>query len=285
MSVTEWSWDESLYAGAAVHYVAGRAPYSPALGPAVAERLRLCGEETLLDVGCGPGPLVLALGPFFGQVEAVEPDRGMLDLARERAQAAGMSNVTWYKCRAEELPERITGITAATFGQSFHWMDRPKVARSIHERLRSGGAFIKVGLGRAEPGDLHDCGPAIPREDIHELVVQHLGPGRRAGRGTLSNPPPPGFGVSDDRSHAEILEASGFERSEAISLPGEGALTRSIDQVVSLVLSNSASTPHLLGRQLGSFVADLRDLLAEASPRGTFTEPRPSTEVIIWWKS
>jgi SAM-dependent methyltransferase len=285
MSVTEWTWDESLYAGAAAHYVAGRPPYSAALGSAVADTLCLCGDEKLLDVGCGPGPLVLALGPFFGQVAAVEPDGGMLDLARDRAQAAGMSNVTWYKCRAEEMPERITDLTAASFGQSFHWMDRPKVARSIYARLRSGGAFIKVGLGREEPSALHDRGPAIPREDIKKLVVQHLGPDRRAGRGTLSNPPPPGFGVSDGRSHAEILAASGFERSEAISLPGEGALTRSADQVVSLVLSNSASTPHLLGGQLGSFLEHLRNLLAEASPQGTFTEPAPSTEVTIWWKS
>jgi ubiquinone/menaquinone biosynthesis C-methylase UbiE len=89
------------------------------LGATLAERLHLRGGETLLDVGCGPGPLVLALGSFFGQVEAVDPDKGMLDLATHRALVEGVTNVRWHRCRAEEMPEDITDVTVATFGQSF----------------------------------------------------------------------------------------------------------------------------------------------------------------------
>jgi len=50
-----WSWDESLFAGAASYYEQGRLPYAPGLAEAFARCLDLEGQARLLDVGCGPG--------------------------------------------------------------------------------------------------------------------------------------------------------------------------------------------------------------------------------------
>ena len=58
-----WSWDESLFAGAAGYYQQGRLPYAPGLADVFARSLGLDGRGRLLDLGCGPGTVTLRLAP------------------------------------------------------------------------------------------------------------------------------------------------------------------------------------------------------------------------------
>jgi hypothetical protein len=53
-----WTWDESLFAGAAAYYQQGRLPYAPGLAEAFARSLALDGQGRLLDVGWMDGPRV-----------------------------------------------------------------------------------------------------------------------------------------------------------------------------------------------------------------------------------
>jgi cyclopropane fatty-acyl-phospholipid synthase-like methyltransferase len=46
------------YRSAARHYERGRVPYAPALIRRVAEVTGLGGQHRVLDLGCGPGPIV-----------------------------------------------------------------------------------------------------------------------------------------------------------------------------------------------------------------------------------
>jgi hypothetical protein len=46
-----WSWDESLFAGAARYYEQGRLPYAPGLADVFARSLALDGQGRLLDAG------------------------------------------------------------------------------------------------------------------------------------------------------------------------------------------------------------------------------------------
>jgi hypothetical protein len=50
----DWEWDETLYAGSARYYAAGRMAYPAALGDGLRDELGLDGSGRLLDVGCGP---------------------------------------------------------------------------------------------------------------------------------------------------------------------------------------------------------------------------------------
>jgi cyclopropane fatty-acyl-phospholipid synthase-like methyltransferase len=50
----EWSWDPTLYAGAAAFYTRGRVANPQALAQRLAAALSLDGSGRLLDVGCGP---------------------------------------------------------------------------------------------------------------------------------------------------------------------------------------------------------------------------------------
>jgi len=284
--VVGWEWDETLFAGTAAYYRRGRLHYAPGLADTLAEALNLDGRGRLLDVGCGPGVLALALAHLFGEIVGVDPDGGMIAEAEREAALAGVAGKTaWVRARAEELPAGLGEFTVAAFGQSFHWMDRDQVAATVKGMLRPGGALVHIADLKTETGAA-DTGaaetrtadgsphPAVPYEAVDALVKRYLGPVRRAGRGTLPHGTPGG--------EAEVFRRAGFAPAQRRVVPGGQPLVRTVDDVVAWTFSMSSSAPHLFGTRRDDFEADLRRLLREASPEGRFSERRPSTEVFIW---
>ncbi|MDX3072558.1 class I SAM-dependent methyltransferase [Streptomyces sp. MI02-7b] len=276
MAATDWEWDDTLFSGTAPYYRRGRLPYAPGLVDTLAGELALDGRGRLIDVGCGPGTLALSLAHLFAETVGVDPDRGMIAEAERDAVGVGMSDRTrWVCARAEELPSGLGTFTVATFGQSFHWMDRDLVAATVRDMLRPGGALVHVSDAKAESrpvdGLLH---PAVPYAAIEELVRQYLGPVRRAGRGTLPRGTPGG--------EAAILSRAGFSGPRRHLVPGGQALERTCDDVIAWAFSMSFSAPHLFGPRRGGFEDDLRRLLRETSASGRFSERLPSTEVLVW---
>ncbi|MFI6587382.1 class I SAM-dependent methyltransferase [Embleya sp. NPDC050493] len=273
-----WEWDETLFAGTAEYYRRGRLPYAPGLADALAEALRLDGRGRLIDVGCGPGTVALSLAHLFHEIVGVDPDGGMIARARRDAGDHGVAAKTrWVRARAEELPAGLGVFTVATFARSFHWMDRDRVAATIRDMLTPDGALVHICDLKTEPRTVDGLPhPAVPYVAIGELVEQHLGPVRRAGRGVLRHGTPGG--------EAEVYARAGFARCRRLVVPGGQALERTCDDVVAGVFSMSYSAPHLFGRRLGDFEADLRRLLWQASPSGRFSERLPSTEVFVRWK-
>ena len=168
-----WTWDETLYAGSAEHYVRGRMPYPPELGLVIRDELGLDGRGRLLDVGCGPGPLTAVLAPYFREVVGVDADAGMIAGAGRR----GLRNARWSQLRAEQLPAGLGTFDVVSFAQSFHWMDQPLVAERVRPMVT--GAWVHVVRQHSSrPGE-----SGLDR--IDELVTRYLGPVRRAGQGTL----------------------------------------------------------------------------------------------------
>lgn len=90
-----WSWDETLYAGSAAHYVAGRLPYPLELGERIAAEVWLSGRGRAVDVGCGPGSLTLVLAPDVDEVVGIDADGAMIEEATAAACRAGLRNVSW----------------------------------------------------------------------------------------------------------------------------------------------------------------------------------------------
>ena|ERR1700679_2830033 len=54
-------------------YARHRKSYPPEFSRKVAEEIGLCGAETLLDVGCGPGILTIGFAPFVGGCSGLDP--------------------------------------------------------------------------------------------------------------------------------------------------------------------------------------------------------------------
>ncbi|MDN3239073.1 class I SAM-dependent methyltransferase [Glycomyces tritici] len=270
-----WEWDETLFAGSAAHYSVGRVPYPTGLADAVRVALGLDGTGRLLDVGCGPGSLTLPLAPHFASTVGVDPDAGMLAEAARRAEEAGLTGIEWRQLRAEALPDDLGVFKVAAFAQSFHWMDRPLVARRVRAMLEPGGFWIHVGATThrgAEVGALPH--PAPPWDRIGELVAGYLGPVRRAGQGFL-----PGGTAGGEE---DIMREAGYTKVARLQVDDGRVFERDVDSVVSAVFSLSSSAPHLFAERLPAFETELRALLADAAPDGRFSEREVSTGVVIW---
>jgi len=270
-----WEWDPSLYSGSAGYYTRGRLPYPEALAEALTTELHLDGSGRLLDVGCGPGSLTLLLANRFAQAIGLDADHDMLDEAGRLAAQKGTDNVRWLHMRAEELPAGLGSFRLVTFAQSFHWMDRPRVAAAVHGMVAPGGACVHVSAmtHQGVEGDVALPHPRPPHSSIAELVRTYLGPERRAGQGLLPHGTPSG--------EEEIYRAAGFTGPRRIELPGR-EVTRVTDDIVAVVFSLSSSAPHLFGDDGARFEAELRQLLSSASPSGMFSEQLGEIAIDIW---
>lgn len=272
-----WQWDRTLFSGSAAHYDRGRLPYAPGYAARLAGTIGLDGRGRLLDVGCGPGTVILALARYFAGAVGVDPDEDMLAEARRRAELLGVRNTSWTEARAEDLPAGLGGFRVVLFAQSFHWTDRDRVAATVSGMLEPGGWFVHMSDLKeppAHPAPLPH--PAPPFERIGALVRGYLGEVRRAGQGVLLHGTP--------NREDLVLARAGFEDFRRLVVPAGGVVDRSTDDVVAWVFSRSDTAPHLFGERLGDFERDLRELLREASPGGVFAERLPDTEIMYWHK-
>ena len=272
-----WQWDETLYLGSAPYYVRGRPPYAPGLADALRQILTLDGQGRLLDVGCGPGVVTLPLAHLFTEAVGLDPDPGMLAEGARRAAEAGVGNIVWVRGRGEDLPAGLGRFRVATFAQSFHWMDRDRVAAIVFAMLEPGGALVHISdlkEDQARNRSVKFPHASPPFEAIRELIRHYLGPVRRAGQGFLRYGSPDGEAI--------ILRNVGFQHPERVQVPAGGVQERNADDLVAWVYSLSGSAPHLFGDRLDEFETDLRHLLDDASPSGLFAQQPPDTEVFIW---
>ena len=116
----------------------------------------------MLDVGCGPGIVALTLADLFADVVGVDADAEMLAEAQRRADALGVTNAAWVQCHAEAMTDDLGRFECATFGQSFHWMDRERVARVVFGLLQPGGALVHVDTVVDDPAAAAPAVAAIP---------------------------------------------------------------------------------------------------------------------------
>jgi hypothetical protein len=181
--------------------------------------------------------------------------------------------------RAEELPGTLGRFRVVAFAASFHWMDRPKVARLVRSMLDRGGVAIQLdapsyrcdALAKAAVSGLPH--PFPPDDAIVELRRRYLGPDTRAGRSIRNSSP--------DGEDAIFIDA-GFASAREIIVPDGRVLERTVDDLVAMRFSSSPTAPHLFGDRVGVFEADLRQLLAEASSSGLFSVRLPDNIVRIW---
>ena len=123
----------------------------PALGffPRSAEHLpgylALSGSEHVLDVATGTGTAAIALARSLpgGRVTGVDFSQGMLEMARAKVSAAGMSNVTLMQMDMQELefPTGHFDAASCAFGV-FFVQDMLSQVRLIADKVKTGGRFV-----------------------------------------------------------------------------------------------------------------------------------------------
>jgi ubiquinone/menaquinone biosynthesis C-methylase UbiE len=273
-----WSWDQSLFAGAASYYERGRLPYASDLAAVFARGLALDGHGRLLDVGCGPGTVTLRLAPLFEAAVGLDPDPEMLACASRAAASQDVHNVVWVRQRAEALPAGLGSFRAVTFAASFHWMDRPRVASAVATMLDPGGAVVQVDAPGYRADELaaetgHLPFPPPPDDALDQLRRQYLGTDRRAGQGIRNTSP----GGED-----QVFQQAGFLSAQTVTVPDQRIVERTTDDVVARVFSSSSTAPHLFGDSRQDFEADMRGILSRASPAGRFSLRLPDNILRIW---
>src|ERR1022692_2138091 len=77
-----------LFASTVEFYARYREPYPPVFFEKVAEQIALRGDESLLDIGCGPGLLAIGFAPFVGRCTGLDPGTGMIAAAKAAAAEA-----------------------------------------------------------------------------------------------------------------------------------------------------------------------------------------------------
>jgi SAM-dependent methyltransferase len=109
---------------------------------------RLTRAARVLDVGCGPGAALLRLARLIpdGEVVGIDVSRGMLEIAAERARAAGVRNVALFQVGAAEIPARFRGEFDLAYScLVHHHLEDPRAAvRAISAALRPGGAYAAI---------------------------------------------------------------------------------------------------------------------------------------------
>lgn len=265
------SHDRDLFAGTAYYYARYRAPYPAELFDFLTGEFALDESGAALDLGCGTGQLALPLSHRVGAVWAIDPDPDMIAAGvHAEASSARTGRIRWILGRGEDLPTfGLTGLRLCTMGASFHWMDRELVLKSLDEVVGADGGVALVS-GSASIFSKSDSAQGAWLDVARQVVMEFLGPQRRAGRGTYSHP---------KRSHEEVLAGSPFREVTVRRFTSTRNLT--VDDVTGQQLSTSYASPALLGDRIGDFREEMaRQLTALGPPGGVFPTVE-HTDVIL----
>ena len=181
-------------------------------GVQVLERLRLNGDETVMDAGCGTGRLTALLFERLprGRVVGVDLSRNMLEEARSHLAPRFGGRVEFVRADLALLPfdRAFDGVFSTA---AFHWVpDHPRLFRGLYASRKPGGWLV------AQCGG----GPNIAR-----LM-------RRASVLTASEPYATYFSgwkdtkvFADEATTAERLRAAGFVEVETSLEPAPTILS------------------------------------------------------------
>ncbi|HEY9010063.1 MAG TPA: class I SAM-dependent methyltransferase [Devosia sp.] len=106
-------------------------------------RSNLRPEMRVLEFACGTGTTALLHAPHVQSVRAIDYSTRMIEIARGKAEAAGVTNVAFEVAAIEDLPES-DGPYDVILGMSIlHLLpDRHLVLRKVFELLPPGGRFF-----------------------------------------------------------------------------------------------------------------------------------------------
>ncbi|UKZ76885.1 hypothetical protein TrVFT333_004600 [Trichoderma virens FT-333] len=116
--------------------------------------------DTIVDVGCGPGPAARGLAPYFANVIGLDPSEGMVATARTFGGVSLASRPIRFEIStAEDLGAHLTtpigdsSVDLITAANAAHWFDMPRFWLAAARVLKPGGtvALWTSGEVRAHP--------------------------------------------------------------------------------------------------------------------------------------
>jgi SAM-dependent methyltransferase len=264
--MTQPSNGPGLFEGTAPYYARYRRGYPAEVIDLVVERFALDRSTRVLDLGCGTGQLAIPLAARHIPVHAVDPDLDLLTEGLRAERAANLRGIAWYagddRC-VEQLHLPI--LKLCTMGASFHWMDRDGVLKALDRLIARDGGVAVLGDGGSIWSGPDSGWPAV----VKQVVMDFLGPERRAGGSTYQRPA---------ERHETVLARSSFRRVDKVDFTVSE--TKTIEDIVGLELSTSYASPAQLGVRLAEFRRVLEERLRRLEPSGVFPAER-TIEVLV----
>lgn len=216
----------------------------------------LCGltrAHRVLDLGCGPAPLGVALAPFVREVVAVDPEPAMLKAAAEHAARAGVS-LRLIESTAEQLGAQLGTFRMAAIGRAFHWMDRGRVLAELDAQIEPEGAVALFGSRHIEGRENAWLQPF--RDLLSRYAVDNAARARRD--------------APDWRPHEAVLLDSPFDQLERISVIERRSTP--VDAFIDRAFSMSSTAPGRLGAKAQPLSQELRELMDGYAAGGAVVE-------------
>ncbi|HUF96904.1 MAG TPA: methyltransferase domain-containing protein [Ilumatobacter sp.] len=256
---------EAWNGGESVHYVNNAERYDRQLArfsDVLLDRARITGDDTVLDVGCGCGITTLRAAQSARRALGLDISHPLVDIATERAGAAGASNVEFIVADAQThgLGEGEFTMILSQFGLMF--FDDPEGAFSnLRRSLTSTGRLLFVCWQEL---DSNEWLAVVARAVAEHVDIPEFG-GRSGGPGM--------FALKRPDETTELLEAAGYTQVlvepilTTVLLAGGGNLDDSIDFLLGMGMVRG-----LLGRldrdTRETAIADIRSDLAERYEAG-----------------
>jgi SAM-dependent methyltransferase len=116
-------------------------------------------EDAVLDVACGPGLVACPLAEVARHVTGIDLTPAMIEQAKARQRASGLTNVTWLVGDAVPLPFPDTSFSVVVARYSFHhFLDTKAVLAEMVRVCQPGGrvAVIDVFTGGPEQAEAYN---------------------------------------------------------------------------------------------------------------------------------
>jgi SAM-dependent methyltransferase len=246
------------------YYVRFRRRYPHSLIEKVARRCGLDGRGRLLDLGCGPGFIAIAMAPYFAEVVGVDPLPAMLRAAAREARAAGVK-LKLKRGSSETLSKELGLFRMAAMGRAFHWMERDATLAALNELVEPGGtvALLSEHMTNAPENRWSAAWDAVANKWSREAFEW-----RRFRRGP------------DWEQHDVVLRRSPFSAVERLSVVQTHQIE--IDEIIGRTYSKSITSPAVLGVNRRAFEKEMREALLAISPSGSFTEIIEYAALLAW---
>ncbi len=127
-----------------------------AVARAIAETLDLSAEMSAVDVGAGTGRLSILLADRVGSAVVTDPSAGMVQVAQERIEAAGLSD-RLRAVRADLTTDPLDGAYDVAWSSMalHHVQDLDALLRSVAALLVDGGRLAIADLDEDPDGAFH----------------------------------------------------------------------------------------------------------------------------------
>lgn len=117
-------------------------------------KLNLQNGESLLDVGCGTGSLLLPAKHSNpkSRVVGIDPDQRVLDIAKRKIQRAEL-DIELTRAFGEDLPFEDSSFDVVVSALVYHHLPtviKRKAMSEVYRVLKKGGRFLLADLGKPE---------------------------------------------------------------------------------------------------------------------------------------